>query len=405
MRSKNRKTYILDKFLELPDELKKRVVRAGISPQEAQANLEPLLNILHFKTKQNFYTTQMYEQKNKAKLRRHNKGPSLVVPGLISVTSLQEEQDELLTDFKKQNLKLISQIGKGGFGKVFLAKSTENDTKVAIKRMPHETTKQKRKNFQEIRFLRYCSGHSNILNLYKASLVKDELWLTTELLDGGTLTQAVAVHQFEEPEIAYVAKEILNALAFLHKNQMAHRDLKSANIMLTLDGIVKLIDFGLCSDISQGRVVHMVGSPFWMPPEMILRQPHGLPVDVWSYGVCLMEMANGHPPNRKSSIKAMFVAATTGYTSPLEDGAEMDISEEEEKEREKKDEKKKKRREAVWSDLFKEFVGMCLKVDPDARADVPTLQQHGFLSKTADQKDVAALFRKLFDQPKLGNGM
>lgn len=67
-------------------------MRAGISPQEAQANLEPLLNILHFKTKQNFYTTQMYEQKNKVKVRRHNKGPSLIVPDLISVAPLQEEQ-------------------------------------------------------------------------------------------------------------------------------------------------------------------------------------------------------------------------------------------------------------------------------------------------------------------------
>jgi len=215
--------------------------------------------------------------------------------------------------------------------------------------MPHETTKQKRKNFQEIRFLRFCRGHPNILNLYSASLVRDELWLTTELLDGGTLTQAVSAHQFQELEIAFVAKEVLNALNFLHTNQMAHRDLKSANIMLTLSGGVKLIDFGLCSDVSQGKVVHMVGSPFWMPPEMILRQPHGLPVDVWSFGVCLMEMANGHPPNRKSSIKAMFVAATTGYTSPLESEKEMEISDEEndakeKKQKEEKDEKKEKKK-------------------------------------------------------------
>jgi len=328
----------------LPDELKRRVVRAGITPQEAHANLEPLLNILHFKTKQNFYTPHMFEQKSKQKVRRHNKGPSVVAPGLISVNSLQEEQDELLTEFKKQNYKILSQIGKGGFGRVFLAKSSIDDTKVAIKRMPHETTKQKRKNFQEIRFLRFCRGHPNILNLYSASLVRDEIWLTTELLDGGTLTQAVAAYQFQELEIAYVAKEVLNALNFLHTSQMAHRDLKSANIMLTLAGGVKLIDFGLCSDISQGKVVHMVGSPFWMPPEMILRQPHGLPVDVWSFGVCLMEMANGHPPNRKSSIKAMFVAATTGYTSPLESEKEMEISDEENEAKEKKTKRRERRK-------------------------------------------------------------
>lgn len=124
----------------------------------------------------------------------------------------------------------------------------------------------------------------------------------------------------------YVVKQVLAGLGFLHKYFLAHRDLKSANIMITVHGDVKLsmfsthplsyndflvsffllsnflVDFGLCSDISQGEVVHMVGSPFWMPPEMIKRQPHGLSVDVWSFGICCMEMANGHVPNRKSSI-------------------------------------------------------------------------------------------------------
>ncbi len=68
--------------------------------------------------------------------------------------------------------------------------------------------------------------------------------------------------------------------------------------------------------MSQGEVVHMVGSPFWMPPEMIRRDPHGLPVDVWSLGVCLMELANGHPPNRKSSIKVNMGVLFSGLLNP-----------------------------------------------------------------------------------------
>jgi len=161
---------------------------------------------------------------------------------------------------------------------------------------------------------------------------------------------------------------VLQALSYLHDNKLAHRDLKSANIMFDLSGSVKIstwelfhftffffktnirqnlvnfyvvfgiflkknpnplafglcfffffaVDFGLCSDISQGEVVHMVGSPFWMPPEMIRREPHGLSVDIWSFAICLMEIANGHPPNRRSSIKAMFQAGTQGYPSPLD---------------------------------------------------------------------------------------
>lgn len=127
------------------------------------------------------------------------------------------------------------------------------------------------------------------------------MWLLCEQIDGGTLTQAVARHKFLEPEIAYIVDELLCGLKFLHDNLIAHRDMKSGrlvscvadvlgNIVLGKDGAVKIIDFGLCSDISGGEIVHRVGSPFWLPPEMINHEPHGLPVDVWSFGICCMEM-------------------------------------------------------------------------------------------------------------------
>jgi len=81
-----------------------------------------------------------------------------------------------------------------------------------------------------------------------------------EFLEGCTLMQAVSVHKFTEPQIAYIAKYLLRGILFLHENQIAHRDLKSSNIVLTLSGSVKLIDLGLCTDVSQGPVTHMVGS-------------------------------------------------------------------------------------------------------------------------------------------------
>jgi len=309
------------------------------------------------------------------KVKRHNKGPSLVDKSIVSVHSLNSEMDELLVESNKKYYRNLQQIGKGGFGRVYLATSQlDNDKLIAIKRMPHETTKQKRKNFQEIRFLRYCHNNPNIIKFVRATLFKDELWLVTEFIDGGTLTQAVANHKCQEPEIAYASKEILNALKFLHDNWLAHRDLKSANIMLDLSGNVKLIDFGLCSDISQGEVVHMVGSPFWMPPEMILRKPHGLMVDIWSFGICLMEMANGHPPNRKSSFQAMFVAATTGYSEPLEGNN--------------------------WSTDFRDFIGKCVQVSPSARSDVNTLLKHSFLKKAFERPDMIEWCKMVFTQDK-----
>jgi serine/threonine protein kinase len=372
--SARRKTYIVDTFNALPDDLQKRVIKSGITKDEAEKHWEPLLNILHFKTKQNFYTTSQYQ--NKVKVRRHNKGHSLVDKAIVSVNSLQQETEELLVDSNKRYYKNPLQIGKGGFGRVYQAKSDlDNDTMIAIKRMPHETHKQKRKNFQEIRFLRYCQNHPNIIKIIRASLFNDEMWLVTEHLDGGTLTEAVANHRCQEAEIAYISREILTALNFLHENQLSHRDLKSANIMLDMKANVKLIDFGLCSDISQGEVVHMVGSPFWMPPEMILRKPHGLMVDIWSFGICLMEMANGHPPNRKSSFQAMFVAATTGYPEPLEGNH--------------------------WSADFNDFVVKCVQVVPSARSDVPSLLKHPFLKRAAERSDMIDLCKTVFSPEKI----
>lgn len=107
----------------------------------------------------------------------------------------------------------------------------------------------------------------------------------------------------------------------------------------------------------------MVGSPFWMPPEMIKREPHSLAVDIWSFGICCMEMANGHPPNRKSSImviklgfkathlnQAMFVACVEGYPEPFEEPN-------------------------FWTDEFRDFIGCCLQRNPNDRWPVSQLQE------------------------------
>merc|ERR1711916_182042 len=128
---------------------------------------------------------------------------------------------------------------------------------------------------------------------------------------GGTLTDAVKAHQFE-PQIAYVCQEMLHGIRHLHRNELVHRDLKSANVMLTVDGQVKLIDFGLCCDLRLGQPTHMVGSPFWIPPEMVRREPHGTAADVWSFGICTLELANNVIPNRHNSIYAMFYNTIRG---------------------------------------------------------------------------------------------
>jgi Protein kinase domain len=96
--------------------------------------------------------------------------------------------------------------------------------------------------------------HPNICKLYQALRVSEEVWMVMELIQGGNLKQASEspCRFFYEPEIAYVAREMLQGIAYLHALKLAHRDLKNINVMLTVNGGIKLIDFGLCADFSNG---------------------------------------------------------------------------------------------------------------------------------------------------------
>ena len=85
-----------------------------------------------------------------------------------------------------------------------------------------------------------------------------------EFMEGGTLDTALKTHAFTEKETAFIAKELLKGLEFLHYKKMIHRDVTCNNIMLTCQGAVKLIDFGLCGDITKGPRKRMAGTPAYM---------------------------------------------------------------------------------------------------------------------------------------------
>ncbi|NWH82158.1 PAK6 kinase, partial [Piaya cayana] len=122
--------------------------------------------------------------------------------------------------------------------------------------------------------------HVNVVEMYKSYLVGDELWVLMEFLQGGALTDIVSQIRLNEEQIATVCESVLQALSYLHSQGVIHRDIKSDSILLTLDGRVKLSDFGFCAQISKDvpKRKSLVGTPYWMAPEVIARIPYATEV-------------------------------------------------------------------------------------------------------------------------------
>ncbi|NXI25318.1 PAK3 kinase, partial [Sterrhoptilus dennistouni] len=138
-------------------------------------------------------------------------------------------------------------------------------------------------------------------------LAHEELWLVMEFMDGGTLS-VINETSVSEQEISAVSRECLQRLYFLHSNHVMHRDVKSLNILLRIDGSVKLgqyilADFGFSAQLSpeQSRQSSVIGTAWWTAPEVVKGQPYGPKVDIWSFGIVGIEMVKREVPHRNES--------------------------------------------------------------------------------------------------------
>ena len=160
---------------------------------------------------------------------------------------------------------------------------------------------------QEIRTL--ASLKSKWIIEYFASFVrKESLWIVMEYCAGGScLDRMKSCGIFHENQVAVILRQTLEGLAYLHGLGKIHRDIKSANILLTNDGNVKLADFGVSGQISAtiSKKNTFVGTPYWMAPEVIVRSAYNTKADIWSLGITAWELVHGLPP--KANIHPMKV--------------------------------------------------------------------------------------------------
>ncbi|KAL0266929.1 UNVERIFIED_CONTAM: hypothetical protein PYX00_009336 [Menopon gallinae] len=197
----------------------------------------------------------------------------------------------------RENLEEFVQIGEGSTGTVSIALDKTANRQVAVKKMDLRKQQRRELLFNEVVIMRDYH-HPHIVEMFDSFLVNDELWVVMEYLEGGALTDIVTHARMDEEQIATVCKQCLRALAYLHSNGVIHRDIKSDSILLAADGRVKLSDFGFCAQVSQElpKRKSLVGTPYWMSPEVISRLPYGPEVDIWSLGIMVLEMVDGEPP-------------------------------------------------------------------------------------------------------------
>uniref|UniRef100_A0A8C3ES96 non-specific serine/threonine protein kinase n=3 Tax=Corvus TaxID=30420 RepID=A0A8C3ES96_CORMO len=197
----------------------------------------------------------------------------------------------------REYLDSFIKIGEGSTGIVCIATEKHTGKQVAVKKMDLRKQQRRELLFNEVVIMRDYH-HENVVDMYNSYLVGDELWVVMEFLEGGALTDIVTHTRMNEEQIATVCLSVLRALSYLHNQGVIHRDIKSDSILLTSDGRIKLSDFGFCAQVSKEvpRRKSLVGTPYWMAPEVISRLPYGTEVDIWSLGIMVIEMIDGEPP-------------------------------------------------------------------------------------------------------------
>ncbi|KAJ7456298.1 STE/STE20/PAKA protein kinase [Mycena galericulata] len=289
---------------------------------------------------------------------------------MTEVQIMEKLRQVVSDDDPKALYSKIKKVGQGASGHVYVAKTLTTGKKVAIKEMDLSHQPRKELIVNEILVMKE-SQHPNIVNFLESYLVKsNELWVVMEYMEGGALTDIIENNTMEEDQISSICFETCKGLGHLHSQSIIHRDIKSDNVLLDALGRVKITDFGFCAKLTdqKSKRATMVGTPYWMAPEVVKQKEYGAKVDIWSLGIMAIEMIENEPPYLdEEPLKALYLIATNG-TPTL------------------------KKPEALSREL-KGFLAVCLCVDVSSRATANELLDHEFLKKACALAGLAPLLR------------
>lgn len=295
---------------------------------------------------------------------------------------LKKLSEESLTKQPDEVFDLLEKLGEGAYGSVFKAIYKEAGQVVAIKQVPVESDLQE--IIKEIAIMQQCDSPF-VVKYYGSYFKNTDLWIVMEYCGAGSVADIIRLRRktLTEEEIATVLRDTLKGLEYLHFMRKIHRDVKAGNILLNTDGHSKLADFGVAGQLTDTMAKRntVIGTPFWMAPEVIQEIGYDCVADVWSLGITAIEIGEGKPPYSDiHPMRAIFMIPTKPpptFRDPVK-----------------------------WSDDFIDFVSKCLVKSPNQRASATTLLQHKFIKNAKAHTVLKEMIQEAMDikRQKMGNG-